>query len=115
MSVSCKVFSILITVVGFKASALCLGEAQVIAPIISTQTDRLHSCRVYIDLSKVRVYNESMVCPLDINEVVTNGVEVGLKADLSCRLLIGDELNGIIVKTKKNSIIWEDAFPGYDQ
>lgn len=111
MSLSYKVFIVLLAVVGFKAQAQCMGEAQVIAPIVSIESDNLRYCRVYIDPSKTRVYNESMVCPLDISEVVAKGVEVGLQAGHDCRLQAGDELNGIIVKTKEGTIIWEDVFP----
>lgn len=110
MSLSSKIVMVLLTGLAFKAQAECLGEAQVIAPIVSTQSDNLHYCRVYIDQSQARVYNESMVCPLDISEVVAKGVEVGLKNGHECRLQSGEELNGIIVKTKTGSIIWEDGF-----
>ena len=90
-----------------QAQASCLGEAQIIAKIASIQSDSLSTCKAYIDLTAVRIYNESMVCPLDLSEVHSKGVEVGFVDGHDCRLQSGDELNGTLVKINDELIVLE--------
>jgi len=96
----------LITVVAQASMATCLGEAQIIAKV-QANTKSLSSCVASIDASSIVQYNESMVCSLDLGEVLEKGVEVGFKDGHDCRLQAGDVITGVLVKTASGSIVLE--------
>ena len=91
---------------GAMASA-CIGEAQLIAQIATVQKVSMNSCKAFIDPSSITFYSESMVCPLDLSEIISEGVEVGIKDGHDCRLESGQDLNGIIVKNASGSLSLE--------
>lgn len=91
---------------GAMASA-CIGEAQLVAKIAKVEKASLISCKAYIDAASISFYSESMVCPLDLEEVIAEGVEVGFKDGHDCRLESGEELSGIIVKNSSGSLTVE--------
>lgn len=76
----------------------CIGEAQLIANIASVEKVSMNSCKAFIDPASVTFFAESMVCPLDLSEIISEGVEVGMKDGHDCALESGQDLNGIIVK-----------------
>lgn len=76
----------------------CLGEAQIIAKITGRSTDSLTTCTAQIDASSVRLYNQNGQCPMDLSEVISQGIEMGLTNGHDCDIYIGDEINGIIYK-----------------
>lgn len=80
------------------ALADCLGEAQIIAKVGSINKKTMLSCRVNIEPASIIQYNMNMNCPLDIDEVLANGVEVGLKDGHDCRLDVGDSVSGVLYK-----------------
>jgi hypothetical protein len=43
-------------------------------------------------------FNHSQMCPLDIDEVLSQGIRIRQTEDVFCELQIGGELSGIIVK-----------------
>lgn len=95
-----------ITVLTQVSMANCLGEAQIIAKVQSTQKS-LSSCVVSIDSSSIVQYNESGVCPLDLSEVLQSGVEVGMSNGHDCRLEAGDVITGVLVKNQAGVIVLE--------
>lgn len=81
------------------AHAQCLGEAQIIAKVESIiSRDMMMGCTVNVTPATIIMYNESRVCPLDLNEVLAQGIEVGLSNGHDCTYNEGDEFSGVIVK-----------------
>ncbi len=91
---------------GTVASA-CVGEAQLIAQIATVEKVSMNSCKAFIDPNSVTFFSESMVCPLDLSEIISEGVEVGMKDGHDCALESGEALNGIIVKNGAGSLSLE--------
>lgn len=87
------------------AQATCLGEAQIIAKVSDIKLTMLN-CTVKIDPASVSFFNDSMVCPLDIDAVLAEGVEVGIKDGHDCALNRGDTLSGIIVRSAATGKIY---------
>lgn len=96
----------LVSFVAQASMAACLGEAQIIAKVQNNTKTHL-SCVASIDASSIVQYNESMVCPLDLIEVLESGVQVGLIDGHDCRLQAGDVITGVLVKTASGSIVLE--------
>jgi len=82
----------------------CLGEAQLIAQVARTEKT-MASCRVYIE--GVRYYQINQICPLDLSEVINQGIEVGLSSGLDCAFKEGSDISGIVVKSPQNFIFLE--------
>lgn len=96
----------LISVAAQVSVANCFGEAQIIATV-QNNSKTMISCLAYIDPATVVQYNENQVCPLDLDEVLIHGIEVGLKDGHDCRLQAGDIITGVLVKTASGSIVLE--------
>lgn len=96
------IFSLLSLTLAANAQSTCLGEAQIIAKVAGVETDSLTYCRVMV--KEVSFYNESMVCPLDLSEVMDQGIEIGLKNGHDCDAG-SDTISGVLVKTKRGDII----------
>lgn len=84
----------------------CDGEAQIIARIETVKIS-MTSCKAFVDLLSVKFYAPNRFCPLDIADIASEGVEVGLKNGHDCRLEPGDELNGTVSKNKGGHLILE--------
>lgn len=89
------------------ASAQCLGEAQIIAKISERSTDNLSHCTAKIDASSVKAYNQNGMCPMDLSEVISQGIEMGLTNGHDCEITVGDEINGVIYKRIDGKIVLE--------
>lgn len=96
----------LITVATQASMANCLGEAQIIAKVQSV-SKTWTSCVAHVSTESIKQYNESMVCPLDLSEVLAKGVEVGFIDGHDCRLQPNDAISGVLVKTETGRIILE--------
>lgn len=85
-------------------------EAQINAKVKAVEKldDFGGSCTVSIDLKSVKSYNVNQLCPLDLSDVVENGVEVGVIYGHDCRLEAGDQLSGVIVKKSWGAIYMAD-------
>ncbi len=90
-----------------QASADCLGEAQIIATITERSTDSLTHCTAKIDASSVKVYNQNGMCPMDLSEVISLGIQMGLTNGHDCDITVGGEINGIIYKRIDGKIVLE--------
>ncbi len=75
----------------------CQAEAQVIAPIVRIEKS-MTSCKAFIDAAQVRFFASSVVCPLDLTDLASEGVEVGLQNGHDCKLDVGADLNGVVIR-----------------
>lgn len=99
----------LIFTAGLIASAsanACLGEAQIIAPV-TTYQETMMSCKAFINLSKVIHFKVNSTCPLDLADIASQGVEVGLKNGHDCAIEVGENLNGVVVRNAAGVLILE--------
>ena len=85
----------------------CHGEAQLIARVLQTKKLGLSTCLAFIDLTQVRFYAASAVCPLDLDAIATQGVSIGFKDGHDCSLDVGSELNGVIVASPTGTLSLE--------
>lgn len=85
----------------------CYGEAQITAKIDSVQTDSLMSCKVFIDSKQIQFFASSGVCPLEISEILSKGIEVGIINGHDCRLDNGMTMSGIVVKSASGDLSFE--------
>lgn len=89
------------------SSAACLGEAQFIAKVESVSYKADETCVVMIASSSIERYNESMVCPLDLSEVLNAGVEVTSQNGHMCSYSAGQDISGVLVKDASGRITLE--------
>ncbi len=85
------------------SQATCLGEAQIIAKVESVNSQ----CVVMINPASVRFYAESGVCPLDLSDVLHEGVYVD-SFNNNCSLKAGDVITGVLVRTNNSQIILDN-------
>lgn len=84
----------------------CQQEAQIIAKISGRDTDSLTYCVAKIDPTSIVQYNVNQLCPLDLAEVLEQGIEFGLTNGHDCDVPTGD-ISGVLVKTRSGAIILE--------
>ena len=85
----------------------CQQEAQIIAKIGSYDTDSLTYCVAKIDPKSIVQYNVNQLCPLDLDEVLQQGIEYGLNHGHDCEVPVGADISGVLVKTRSGAIILE--------
>lgn len=83
------------------AQSSCIGEAQIIAKVSSLQKNGLTSCRALV--KDVTFYSASQVCPLDLSDVLTNGIEIGLKNGHDCEVS-SEIITGVLVQSNDGTI-----------
>lgn len=98
------ILSILSATVIANAQSSCIGEAQIIAKVARLKGDTLTSCRAYV--KDVTFYAASQVCPLDLSEVLANGIEIGLKDGHDCTTS-SDTISGVLVQNQAGVISLE--------
>lgn len=59
-------------------------EAQIIASIDRVETVSKTSCKAFLDASSIDLYNEHALCPLELSEVLENGINFDLAHGLDC-------------------------------
>lgn len=101
MKLSIVLFSLL---AGQISIANCLGEAQIIAKVADIKSKSVTSCSVNIDVNSIQQYNSSQICALDIDDVLSKGVEVGLVNGQDCALNSGDSISGVLVLNSTGTI-----------
>lgn len=87
--------------------AQCLGEAQIIAKVDNVTKTGLSRCVATITKYSIQMYNESMVCPLDLNEVIEQGIVVTFKDGHDCAFEAGQNISGVLVKNSAGEIVLE--------
>lgn len=100
------VFALLISPFGL-AQANCLGEAQIIAKVAEVTQYTMTTCKVAVDPSSIKHYSSSMTCPLDIDEVLANGISFGYINGHDCPVGRGDSVSGIVVKDARGNLYLE--------
>ena len=85
----------------------CQPEAQIIAHVTSYEKWDLYDCVVRISPKHITQYNINQTCPLDIDEVLANGISVGLVNGHDCALNVGDVISGVLVKKPTGTIVLE--------
>jgi hypothetical protein len=68
-------------------------EAQMLATVKSITPTTEGKCRVTFAWEQRWIYNPSYICPLDIDEVSSFGVETSY-----CDVKVGDELSGVALR-----------------
>ncbi len=101
-----KHFVLIIMSLATTKALACTGEAQIIAKVGSIEKT-MTSCTARLDSSSIRFYAENGTCPLDIDEVLAQGIEVGLKDGHDCRFDVGSELSGVLVKNSAGRLVLE--------
>lgn len=71
------------------------AEAQFVGEIEEVETDSNTYCRGIVDPSKVSFFRENMFCPLDLGEIVEQGIEMPLKNGHDCE--VPGQVGGILV------------------
>ena len=85
------------------ANTECQKEAQIIAKVTGRETDNLTYCKAQI--GKIIQYNQSQVCPLDLDEVLVRGVDMPLENGHDCN--VPEEISGVLVQRAWGPIILE--------
>lgn len=85
-------------------SSFCKEEGQIIASVKSIVEKTATGCVVSVD--NVKMYNESQVCALVLEEVISTGVKISLKND-QCSLQVGEMLSGVLFKDESDTVTLE--------
>ncbi|MBD64791.1 MAG: hypothetical protein CME62_06265 [Halobacteriovoraceae bacterium] len=72
-------------------------QAQILAKVSKVETDSLTYCKAYVDSTRVEMYSEHGICPLSLESVMTNGVDLPLENGHDCEVRVGDTLTGYLV------------------
>lgn len=88
--------TVLIMISAVTAAANCAGEAQIIAQTGTILKKTYQTCVVQIPPASIVQYNMSGVCPLDLDRVLSEGVNVGIKDGHDCGLEPGSPISGIL-------------------
>lgn len=86
------------------AQSSCQQEAQIIAKVARVEKQSMTSCRLFI--SQIIDYRESIVCPLDITDVTTEGIEIGMKNGHDCEY-DDQTVSGILIKNQAGVILFD--------
>ena len=102
------IVTVLATQFAMAQNQSCQQEAQIIAKVSGRSTDSLTYCSVKIDPASIVQYNVNQLCPLDLSEVLEQGIEVGLTNGHDCDSPApGTDISGVLVKTRSGAIILE--------
>lgn len=102
-----KTFLALTILLTFSAAHACLGEAQITGRIIDIKKQSFVGCKAFVDVNHIQFYSANMTCPLDLSEIAASGIEIGFKDGHDCRLEIGDQLSGTVVKNSAEILTLE--------
>ena len=72
------------------------NEAQIIAEVVSVETDSMMTCKAMISAESVSLFNEHSLCRLSLEEVIENGVDFPLVNGHDCE--VPSQLNGYLVQ-----------------
>ena len=82
--------------VNFSINACSSYEAQVIAKVDRVETDSMTYCKAYFSTESFEMYNSHILCPLDQQEVLAEGVNLPLQNGHDCKVSKGDVISGIL-------------------
>lgn len=106
-----KLLLILLFSLSTGASVCDEYQAQIIADVVSVETDSLTFCRAKVSYNSIKVFNpygdnqyiDGDICPLYRQEVVTKGIDFPLINGHDCE--VPDEINGVIYKMENSNKI----------
>ena len=98
------VIAIVIALAAQASMAQCIGEAQIIAKVETVTITSSTECTVTVSPYSIVQYNESKVCPLDMSDVVNQGIQVNLNANQECSYQAGQDILGVLVKNASGTI-----------
>lgn len=81
-----------------------IQEAQFIATVVNIE-NHATGCRTYLHAEKIEMFNPSFSCPLSFGEVSGYGIELGLDSSNKCRLDVGDQISGVLVRINGGDLI----------
>ncbi len=74
-------------------------EAQIIAEIVSVKTDSMTYCKAMLSRESISHFREHILCPLDLAEIIENGIDFSLVNGHDCELTKGDTVSGVLVQS----------------
>ena len=80
-------------------------EAQFIGEVTRVETDSLTYCKAYLSHESVSHYNVHALCPLDLSEVINEGIDFPLVNGHDCEVNRGEKLSGILVQDNNQIFI----------
>tara|TARA_B100001971_G_scaffold84647_1_gene78184 strand:+ start:293168 stop:293473 length:306 start_codon:yes stop_codon:yes gene_type:complete len=95
--------SIFILLAAMSVFACDTYEAQFIAKVTEVETDSLTYCRAKISAESIALYNEHILCPLDMSEVIAKGISLPLINGHDCEVSVGEQISGYLY-TRGNTI-----------
>lgn len=102
------IVTVLATQFAMAQNQACQQEAQIIAKAGDRSTDSLTFCSYKIDPKSIVHYNVNQLCPLDLDEVLAEGISVGLTNGHDCDTPApGTQVSGILIKTRSGAIVFE--------
>lgn len=93
-------FVVLMSFVSSTALACNPREAQFIGRVVAKTVTVENTCA--LTFGEFSYYGESIVCPLDIDEVSTLSIK-----DDSCKLEVGDEVSGVLSVDGNSDVSWQ--------
>ena len=91
-----------VAAISYNLAQACLGEAQIIANVQEVRSLNPEIDLVFINSQTVSFYQENRTCPLDLSEVLHNGINVK-----NNYLHHGSTLSGVVVKAQDGRLILE--------
>lgn len=102
MKIFAVISSLLFLSLTANAQSSCLGEAQISAKVAELKTDSMTYCKIMV--KDVNYFSASQVCPLDLSEVLSKGIDIELTNDHECNYN-SETISGVIVKNQAGKII----------
>jgi hypothetical protein len=73
-------------------------EAQIIATVDRVETDSMMTCKAFLNADSIELYNEHALCPLELSEVLENGIDFPLVNGHDCE--VEGTISGYLYTTK---------------
>lgn len=93
--------------ISYANGSSCQPEAQIIAKVAAVEAVSIDDCVVSISADSITQYNPSQSCSLELDEVLSSNISVGLVFGHDCRLRAGDQMSGVLVKNASGYIYLE--------
>lgn len=92
--------ALFVSLISFSSLACTTYEAQFIGKITSVETDSMMTCKAKFTAVSISLYNEHFNCPLEMDELIDNGIDFPLVNGHDCELNVGDQVSGYLYTTK---------------
>ena len=95
-----KLFMILLLTTSSAFAACESYEAQIIAEVVESRTDSLTFCKAVISAESITLYNEHALCPLNMEEVLENGIDFPLMWGHDCD--VPRTISGVLISNGRS-------------